>query len=197
MPKLLFPFYLLALSSFLLPSLANWQYKSRPDLSPPTLNITTSHAQALSPGYLFIAPYSGVSDDRAQPHGPLQPGPYIFTSAGELVWSGYSYYAGFVSNFQAAAWRGEAVLFASEAASLNRRHGHGHGHAKILNSRYEAVREVRGGNSELLDIHEFHIVDGTAALVEGYRPVPFELKGYGAGPQSQWIVDALFQGLWL
>ena len=191
MPRIasLLPFYILA-NLFLAVS-ANWKYKSRPDLSPPTLNITISAATGLAPGLIFVAPYSDISSPIA--HGPLQPGPYIFTSSGDLVWSGFGYVTGFVANFQAAKWKGEDILFAFEA-SLNTKHGHGHGHAKILNQSYETIKEVRGGNSALLDIHEFHIVGEKSTLVESFKPVPFDLKIYGAGPQSQWIVNALFQG---
>jgi hypothetical protein len=185
---------LLILAILFSASLADWQYKSRPDLAPPTLNITVSSASEISPGYLFIAPYSGVSWDSPLTHGPLQPGPYIFTSTGELVWSGFGYVSGFITNFQVAKWNGEDVLFAFES-SRNFRHGHGHGHAKILNRNYETIREVRGGNSALLDVHEFHIVDEKTALVQSYKPIPFDLKNYGARPKSQWIVEAIFQGI--
>jgi len=97
-----------------------------------------------------------------------------------------------VANFQVARWKGEDILFAFEGG-LNFQHGHGHGHPKILNRHYETVKDVRGGNSMLIDTHEFHIVDEKTALVESYSPVPFELKAYGAGPKSQWIVNAVFQ----
>jgi hypothetical protein len=172
---------------------ANWKYKSRSDLSPPTLNITVQATSEVSAGLIFVAPYSGASWDSSLAQGPLQPGPYIFTSSGELVWSGFGYVTGFVTNFQAAKWKGEDILFAFEA-SRNFKHGHGHGHAKILNQNYDTIKEVRGGNSALLDIHEFHIVDEKTTLVESYKPIPFNLNNYGTGPKSQWIVDALLQG---
>lgn len=173
---------------------ANWQYKSRPDLSPPTLNITVSTtADELSLGYIFVAPYSFVPWSERTAHGPLQPGPYIFTSAGELVWSGFGYFTGWATNFQVAKWEGEDILFAFEG-SRNTAHGHSHGHAKLLNRNYETVKEVRGGNHEVLDLHEFHIVDQKTALVESYSPLPYDLQRYGTKPESQWIVDARFQG---
>lgn len=84
-------------------------------------------------------------------------------------------------------------MFAFEG-SRNTQHGHSHGHAKILNKNYETIKEVRSGNHALLDLHEFQIVDEKTALVESYRPIPFDLRRYGAGPKSQWIVDATFQG---
>ena len=74
-------------------------------------------------------------------------------------------------------------------------HGHSHGHVKILNQNYETIREVRPGSASVLDLHEFHIVDEKTALVDIYQPVPFDLISYGAGPKSQWLVDARFQGM--
>jgi hypothetical protein len=172
---------------------ADWKYKSRPDLSPPKLNITAQAAPEVSSGYIFIAPYSWLSWDAPLAHGPLQPAPYIFTSTGELVWSGFGYFSGWAGNFQVAKYKGQDVLFAFEG-SRNTQHGHSHGHAKILNKNYETIKEVRSGSHALLDLHEFQIVDGKTALVESYRPIPFELRRYGTGPKSQWIVDATFQG---
>ncbi|KAE9379535.1 hypothetical protein N431DRAFT_397928 [Stipitochalara longipes BDJ] len=174
--------------------LADWRYKSRPDLSPPTLNITIGPSDYVAPGYIFIAPYSWLSWDEPLAHGPLQPAPYIFTSSGELVWSGFGYFSGWGGNFQVAKYKGEYVLFAFEG-SRNTKHGHSHGHAKILNKNYETIKEVRSGNHALLDLHEFEIKDEKTALVESYRPVPYELSKFGAEKTSQWLVDATFQEL--
>lgn len=96
-------------------------------------------------------------------------------------------------NFQSARLTGENILFAFEG-SRNTQHGHSHGHAKILNGNYETIKEVRSGRHQLMDLHEFRIVDEKTALVEIYQPVPFDLHAYGASRVSQWIVDARFQG---
>jgi len=124
---------LLALSLLTPLVCANWRYKSRPDLSPPTLNITIRHtgstASQLSPGYLFLAPFSGFSQESAGPgssvrHGPLQAAPYIFTDRGELVWSGFTYFSSWTTNFQVVRWQGKEVLAAFEG-SHNAAYGHG------------------------------------------------------------------------
>ena len=172
---------------------ADWQYKSRPDLAPPNLNITVPASRPVSPGYIFVAPYSWLSWAETPPFGPLQPAPYIFTSSGELVWSGFGYFGGWGTNFQASRWKGQDVIFGFEG-SRNALHGHSHGHAKILNSSYETIKEVRGGRHQVLDLHEFHIIDEKTVVVEIYHPVPFDLHAHGAPPRSQWIVDARFQG---
>lgn len=173
--------------------LADWQFKTRPDLSPPKLNITVPATNAVSPGYIFIAPYSWLSWETLTTHGPLQPAPYIFTDAGELVWSGIGYVSGWGGNFQVARYKGNDVLFAFEG-SRNALHGHSHGHVKILDQHYGTIKEVRAGNNQLLDLHEFHVLDERTAVGESYDPVPYDLTPYGLNSESQWIVDGVVQG---
>lgn len=185
--------FLLILTPFLGVS-ADWQYKSRPDLSPPKLNITIPPSEAVSPGYIFIAPYTLFPFHQAEPYAPLQPAPYIFTSTGELVWSGVGYFSGLSGNFQVGEYEGEDVIFGFEANWAGRP-GNTHGHVKILNRHYETIKEVRSGNSHVLDSHEFKILDGKMALVQSNHPVPIDFSGYGMKPDSQWIMVATFQGL--
>jgi hypothetical protein len=171
---------------------ADGTYKSRPDLSPPHLNITINNSSALSPGYLFIAPFVGYPDPTD--HGPLQPAPYILRSDGDLVWSGFTYFANWAANLQVARWKGQDALFAFEGAH-NSLHGHGHGHHTFLNERYENIRELRAGNHQLSDKHEFIVVNETTALIQIYHPLPIDLSPYGAVQGQEWIVDARFQEL--
>jgi hypothetical protein len=171
---------------------ADWQFKSRPDLAPPKLNITIPATPAISPGYLFIAPFSGYPEGTH--HGPLQAAPYIFTSTGGLVWSGFTYFSIWATNFQAAKYKGKDILFSFEG-SHNATYGHRHGHTTILDQNYEAIRKLRAGNHRLTDKHEFHIIDEETALIQIYHPVPWDLKAYGGSGKQQWIVDARFQEL--
>ncbi|KAL2312162.1 Secreted protein [Schizosaccharomyces pombe] len=169
---------------------ADWQFHSRPDLSPPKLNVTISSSKDLSPGYLFIAPYSGYFDNKIR--YPRQPGPYIFTDEGELVWSGFGYISIWAANFQAGKINGEDVLFSFEG-SHNPNYGHGHGHVTVLNSNYETVKEIRAANHKVADKHEFHIIDEKTGLIEIYQPVPRDLKEFGANPEQRWIIDSIIQ----
>ncbi|PMD36995.1 hypothetical protein L207DRAFT_465038 [Hyaloscypha variabilis F] len=184
--------FLLALAggSFVAPVQADWQFKSRPDLSPPKLNITIPASSSVSPGYLFVAPFSGYPEGTR--HGPLQAAPYIFTSTGELVWSGFTYFSIWATNFQAARYKGKPILFSFEG-SHNAAYGHGHGHTTFLNQNYETIKELRAGNHRLTDKHEFHIINEETALIQIYHPVPWDLKDYGGSGEQQWIVDARFQ----
>ncbi|BCS20067.1 arylsulfotransferase family protein [Aspergillus puulaauensis] len=173
---------------------ADWQFKSRTDLAPPRLNITIPAAPDVEKGYLFVAPFAGYPDTASEQHGPRQAAPYIFRDDGELVWSGYGFYSIWATNFQAARWKGQDVLFSFEG-DHNPGYGHGHGHTTILDQHYETVRELRAGNHKLTDKHEFHVIDEKTALIQIYQPVPVDLTPWGAAPEQQWIVDAIIQEL--
>lgn len=172
---------------------ADWQFVSRPDLAPPRLNITIPATSDVEKGYLFVAPFAGYVDTPDEQHGPRQAAPYIFTDTGDLVWSGYGIYSIWATNFQAARWNGQDVLFSFEG-DHNPFYGRGHGHATILDQNYETIRELRAGNHKIMDKHEFHIIDEETALIQIYQPVPRDLTEYGAAPGQQWIVNAIFQG---
>lgn len=172
---------------------ASWQFLSRPDLQVPRLNIThPARAGETAPGYFFVAPFAGGSDQ--EKHGPLQPGPYIFDEHGELVWTGFAqYFSIWTVNLQATTYRGEPALLAFQGKH-NAAHGHGHGHLKLLDARYDVIREIRAGHHRLIDKHEGQVInDGKSALFQIYQPVPRDLSAYGGDEDHQWIVDAVFQ----
>ncbi|KAK5204888.1 hypothetical protein LTR41_009424 [Exophiala xenobiotica] len=171
---------------------ADWRYKSRPDLAPPTLNITIPATKEVESGYLFMAPFSGFPEGTH--HGPAQAAPYIFTDTGDLVWSGFTYFSIWSTNFQAARYKGKDILFCFEG-SHNAAYGHGHGHTTFLDQHYETIREIRAGNHRLTDKHEFHIINEETGLIQIYHPVPYNLSAYGGSDEQQWIVDARFQEL--
>ncbi|KAL1627523.1 hypothetical protein SLS56_006347 [Neofusicoccum ribis] len=173
---------------------ADWQFKSRPDLAPPRLNITIPATSSVESGYLFIAPFAGLPDTPSEQHGPRQAGPYIFRDNGDLVWSGYGIYSIWATNFQAARWKGQDFLFSFEG-DHNPGYGHGHGHTTILDKHYDTIRELRAGNHKLTDKHEFHVIGEETALVQIYQPVPRDLTPWGASKEQQWIVNAIIQEL--
>ncbi|KAF4541305.1 Secreted protein [Lasiodiplodia theobromae] len=181
-------FWLFSLAS------ADWQFKSRPDLAPPRLNITIPAAPTVEKGYLFLAPFAGLPDTPTEQHGPRQAGPYIFRDDGELIWSGYGIYSIWATNFQAGRWKGEDILFSFEG-DHNPGYGHGHGHTTILNKHYDTVRELKAGNHKLTDKHEFHIIGEKTGLIQIYQPVPRDLTPWGASEEQQWIVNAIIQEL--
>jgi hypothetical protein len=170
---------------------ADSTYKSRPDLAPPKLNITTPASSSVEKGFLFISPFTGFPNP--VDHGPLQPAPYILADTGDLVWSGFTYFSVWAANFQVAKWKGREVLFAFEGQH-NSLHGHGHGHHTFLDQHYRNIRELRAGNHLLSDKHEFIIINEETALIQIYHPIELDLHRFGAQEGQTWIVDARFQG---
>ena len=151
------------------PTIADWQFRSRPDLAVPRLNITIA-AAGVENGYLFLAPFAGYTDTSTAQFGPRQPGPYIFKDNGDLVWSAYGYYSIWATNFQKVSWHGKDVLACFEG-DHNPNYGHGHGHITFLDQHYETFRELRAGHSKISDKHEFHVIDGKTGLIQIYQPV--------------------------
>jgi hypothetical protein len=108
---------------------ADWQFRSRPDLAPPRLNITIPATKDVESGYLFLAPFAGLSDTPWEQHGPRQAGAYILRDDGDLVWSGYGIYSIWTTNFQKARWNGKDVLFTFEG---DHNPGYGHGECPYI-----------------------------------------------------------------
>ncbi|KAF4980232.1 hypothetical protein FZEAL_3711 [Fusarium zealandicum] len=61
---------------------ADWQYRSRPDLSPPRLNIPISASDDISPSLIFAAPFVSLLGAFNMPE---QAGALIFLNNGDIV----------------------------------------------------------------------------------------------------------------
>ncbi|KAJ4328810.1 hypothetical protein N0V84_000820 [Fusarium piperis] len=169
---------------------ADWQYRSRPDLTVPRLNITVlAHRNLVEKGYIFVAPYEGFVDGHK---GPVQPGAYIFRDDGELVWSGLGYHSGWVANFVPDTWKGETYLRAFQGR-LDGTHGRMYGYHVLLGSDYKVAKVVRARSHRLTSAHEFRLVDGKTALIENPTPRVVSLKPWGGDEGQNWIVSGGFQ----
>jgi len=124
-------------------------------------------------GYIFVAPYPSFEPDKAVLE---QPAAYIFGDNGNLVWSGPGYLGCWVGNFQAARYKGRPVLQAFQG-TVDRLRGHGFGTVALLNETYQQIATVQSRN-KLMDLYEFRIVNEETALVEIYRPTPYDLGPY-------------------
>lgn len=171
---------------------ADEQFKSRPDLSVPRLNITVPATSDVSDGYLFIAPYSGFTKGQGF-DGPEQQAGYILRDDGDLVWSSLGYLSGWIGNMQVSLVNGRPHLSVFEG-TLDSFHGHGFGHPTVLNERYERTHHLRGGNHKIISIHEFNIHESGTAMIEVYQPYQTDLTLYGGNDAQSWIVNSIFQG---
>jgi hypothetical protein len=185
-------FQIALIANLILTVLGDGQFKSRPDLAPPKLRITVHNPDLVSDGYLFLTPRAPLNRGE-QPHD-AQSGAYIFTTTGDVVWSGYTFFGSPAFNFQAAKYQGEDVIYAFQGA-FNPDFGHGHGWIRILNDGYQLIKEVRAGNTKLSDLHEFQITENGTGLLEIYQPRRRDLRSAGGSRLQEWVVDAIFQGI--
>ncbi|KAK5738723.1 hypothetical protein LTR17_005856 [Elasticomyces elasticus] len=173
---------------------ADSQYRSRPDLSPPRLNITLPATKDVGTGYLFVAPFARLPDT---PHVQHALAKLVLTSCETTATSSgpaTDTTASGPRTSRSCQWQGQDVLACFEG-DYNPNYGHGHGHVTLLDRHYKTVRELRAGRHKISDKHEFQVVDGETALIQIYQQEARDLNAYGAKPEEVWIVNAIFQEL--
>jgi hypothetical protein len=154
-----------------------WTFRSRPDLSPPAVEVTTSQAHDdTAPGYIFAASKEGTGD-----HGPM-----VIDDGGQLVW--YGDY-GSARDFKVQNYQGRLVLTWWEGIVV---HGHGIGEYVIFDSSYREIARVRAGNGFRGDLHEFLISPQDTALLTAYVPARADLSPIG-GPKYGRVWDGIAQ----
>ncbi|GME51770.1 Arylsulfotransferase [Neofusicoccum parvum] len=162
-------------------------FLSRPEISPPAVDITVFDHDAVTPGYIFIAPWR-------RPRGGPDQGPYIYDNNGDLVWSGPASFGG-IKAYNPHVCRHKSTdhlcFFQGEG-----RLGYARGVGMILDSTYELVKMVRpiGSLSGTADMHEFRLADGgRSALMTIYQTIPYDLSPFGITDGIGWVVEAVFQ----
>jgi len=158
-------------------------FRSRQDLSPPGVGVITP-ARDTAPGYVFVAPKMGPSQE-----GPSQNGPMIVDDRGRVVWFRPAQGDGVrAMDFKVQRYRGEPVLTWYEGVGTT----YGRGEYVILDSSYREVTRVRAGNGYAGDHHEFLITPEGTALITIYSPVRWDLSSVG-GPQDGVVLDGIAQ----
>lgn len=154
-------------------------FVSRPDLRPPTVEITGG---GVAPGYLFVAPSAW---------GRVQAGPLMIDDQGEPVWFKPISAALWATNFRADRYRGKPVLTWWEGTMTVR--GFGRGEGVIADASYREIARVRAGNSRHMDMHEFRLTpQGTALFVCYPESVPADLSPIG-GPSDGNAYESIIQ----
>ncbi|RMZ86759.1 hypothetical protein DV736_g6011, partial [Chaetothyriales sp. CBS 134916] len=160
------------------------QYKSRPDIYAPAFNITIYDERAVTPGYIFIAPYQ-----------TFQAGLYIYDNHGNLVYSGFAGTGGGPShNFHVCnVNRTENLCYITGAQNV----GYLRGYGIIMDNTLTTVTSVKsGGGISNFDEHEFNIVDNARnVLMTSYTPEPFDLTDWGVATGQGWVMNNYFQKL--
>ena len=157
------------------PSKGEWDFRSRPDLSPPAVAVA-SQAHDTAPGYIFIAPK----------YGSGQSGPMIIDNLGQPVWFSKGKYA---MDFKVQYYQGKPVLTWWEGEPFPRPSV---GEYVILDSSYREITRVQAGNGYQGNQHEFLITSQDTALFTVYNPVRRDLSPLG-GPRDGVVMEGIAQ----
>jgi hypothetical protein len=134
-------------------------FRSRPDLLPPSIAVSSNSAPA-SEGDIFLAPQ----------FGPSQNGPMILDPRGRLVW--FQPYPvarnTLITDFRVQSLKGQPVLTWWQGFT---NHGTGEGQGVIFDANYRRIAVVNAGNGLQMDLHEFLITPQGQAYVIAVSPV--------------------------
>ena len=143
------------------PSKGVWSFRSRPDLSPPVVEVTKQTPDT-APGYILVAPEEG---------GAGQGGSLTVDNRGQVVWfRPLQGSQGRVMNLKMQSYRGKPVLTWIETVP---------GEYVIFDSSYREIARLTAGNGYNGDHHEFLISPQDTALITIYDAVPRDLSSVG------------------
>jgi hypothetical protein len=160
-----------------------WSFRSRPDLRPPVITVTTPPKDT-APGLVFVAPKNGPDESH-----PSQDGCVILDNEGQPVWLHLLADESLdVMNFKLQEYKGESVL----TWWVGRHTGFGQGECVICDHSYREIKRVRAGNGYDADHHEFLITPDDTALITVYNGVKMDLTSVG-GPADATVFDGIVQ----
>ena len=157
-----------------------WIFRSRPDLSPPAVEVTQRADHDTAAGYIFVAPQEGDAG---------QGGSLIIDEREQVVWFRpvHSTY-GRAMNFEVQSYRGRPVLIWIESP------GEYVSEFVIFDSSYREIARFPAGNGYDGDHHEFLISPQDTALITIYSAVPWDLSSVG-GSRDSVAVQGIVQEL--
>jgi len=157
------------------------QFRSRPDLRPPVMEITTPPTDETAPGRIMLAP-KVVNG---------QNGAMILDEDGELVWFGLpAVETSQINDLKVQEYQGQPVLTWNEFASPI---GFGLGHFVIADTSYRRIAEIQVGNGFAGgDHHELLITPRNTALFILYHSIEWDLSEIG-GPKHGLVIDNIVQ----
>jgi hypothetical protein len=122
--------------------------------------------------------------------GPGQYGPLIYTPQGRLVWFDQLPEGEAAENLSVQTFQGQHDLtwWKGHVLSL----GFGQGEDIVMNSRYQTVARIAGGNGLQADLHDFQLAPRAVAYITAYNPIRCDLTSVG-GAQNGAIVDTAIQ----
>jgi len=122
--------------------------------------------------------------------GPGQYGPLIYTPDGRLVWFERLSGGEAAENLSEQTYEGQRVLTWWKGRVLSL--GFGQGEDVVMNSHYQTVARIAGGNGLHADLHDFQIAPHDIAYITAYNPIRCNLKPIKGAPDGA-IVDTAIQ----
>jgi len=117
-------------------------------------------------------------------------GPLIYTPQGQLVW--FDQLSGGVAaedlNVQSYEGQRDLTFWQGKVLIL----GFGQGEDIVMNSRYQTVATIKGGNGLHADLHDFQIAPHEVAYITAYNPIRCDLSSQG-GPRNGVILDPVIE----
>jgi hypothetical protein len=162
---------------------ASRTFRSRPDLSPPKVQVYRS-AGGTAPGSIFVAPKRTTGTKSVAHTGPL-----IVDNAGKPIWFRPNPAGTKANDFRVQEYKGKPVLTWWEGHA---RKGHGQGVGIIADTSYRVIKRVRAHKPYALDMHEFKLTPRGTALVIIYHETRRDLRSVG-GPRRGYILDNIVQ----
>jgi hypothetical protein len=153
-------------------------FRSRPDLTPATVEITKPSSD-LSSGEIFLTPQQG----------PVQNGAMIISPQGELIWFHPVPKGDMAADLRVQRYRGKPVLTWWQGYSGA---GLGEGEDVIDDGSYRTLAVVRAANGLQADLHEFEITPQDTALITAYYPVYWNASS-ARGSTRQIVLDSVVQ----
>jgi Arylsulfotransferase (ASST) len=122
--------------------------------------------------------------------GPGQYGPLIYTPQGRLVWFDKLSGGETAEDLNEQTFDGQRVLTWWKGRVLSL--GFGQGEDVVMNSNYQTVARVPGGNGLHADLHDFQIAPGDVAYITAFNPIRCDLSSI-KGSSDGTITDTAIQ----
>jgi hypothetical protein len=122
--------------------------------------------------------------------GPGQYGPLIYTPQGRLVWFDRLSGGEAAENLNEQTYEGQRVLtwWKGKVLSL----GFGQGEDLVMNSHYQTIARIPGGNGLRADLHDFQVLPHDVAYITAFNPIRCDLRPI-KGARGGAIVDTAIQ----
>ncbi len=122
--------------------------------------------------------------------GPGQYGPLIYAPEGRLVWFEKLSGGETAENLSEQTYEGQRDLTWWKGRVLSL--GFGQGEDIVMNSHYQTVARIAGGNGLHADLHDLQLASRNVAYITAYNPVRCNLTAVKGAPQGS-IVDTAVQ----